>query len=96
MRADAGRFGVFGPAQDMLRAWTGRDLDLLLGPRAVRLWFAGLLSGGLYFALVLALFRPTPDDRLILAALKRWMPRPVRWVIDRRIGSAARPGRASP
>jgi len=86
MRAGVDRFAVFAPAQDMLREWTGRDFDLLLGARAVRLWAAGALSGCLYFALVLAWFRPSPDDRLILAALRRWMPGALHWMITRRMG----------
>lgn len=96
MRADVDRFALFGPAQDMLREWTGRDFDMLLGPRAVRLMAAGALSGCLYFALVLALFRPTPDDRLILAALRRWMPGAVHWMITRRIEGAGPADPAAP
>lgn len=85
LRAETSWFEVFAPTQDILMQWTGRDFDLILGPRAVRLISACLLSGTLYFAMVLALFKPTADDRLIMAALKRFMPRGVHWLIARKL-----------
>lgn len=90
LRTESPLYGVFAPVQEQLFRWTGRDFDLILGPRAVRLLAACALSGTLYFALVLALFKPSADDRLILAALRRFLPRPLVWAISLKLG--ARPG----
>lgn len=92
LRAESTWFEIFAPTQDMLMEWTGRDFDLILGPRAVRLISACVISGTLYFAMVLALFKPSPDDRLIMAALKRFMPRAISWMIAHKL----RAGRAVP
>lgn len=85
LRGDVERYAVFAPTQLMLLEHTGRDFDLLLGPRAVRLLTACTVAGAVYFALSLALFRPSEDDRKIMAALKRFLPGPINWIIDRRL-----------
>lgn len=92
LRAEVDHFGIFRPFQDMLLAWTGRDVDLLFGPRAVRLLSACALSGCVYFLLALALFKPSADDRIIMAALRRFLPRPINWMIARKLRHAAAPG----
>jgi O-antigen/teichoic acid export membrane protein len=78
-------FAMFRPMQDLLMDWTGRDVDLLLGPRAVRLGFACTVSGFIYLLLSLAMFKPQPDDRRILEAMARFLPRPVTWVLARKL-----------
>jgi hypothetical protein len=85
-------FSLFKPTQELLMEWTGHDFDILLGPRGIRLSFACFISGLLYLILTLALFKPQEDDRRILAALHRFLPRPVTWLIDRKLpaGSGTR------
>jgi O-antigen/teichoic acid export membrane protein len=92
LRTESPWYGLFAPVQDLLRGWTGRDFDMLLGTRAVRLMSACALSGLLYLAVVLYLFTPGPDDRLILAALRRFLPGPLNWVIARKLGASAEAG----
>jgi hypothetical protein len=75
---------MFQPAQLLLYDWTGHDFDILLGVRAVRLWFACAVGGLAYLALSLAMFRPNEDDRRILSAMDRFLPRPVAWYLARR------------
>lgn len=78
-------FSVFKPMQDLLMDWTGRDIDILLGYRAVRLMFACAVSGLAYLAMGLALFKPQEDDRRILSAMRRFLPGPVNWYLDRKL-----------
>jgi O-antigen/teichoic acid export membrane protein len=77
-------FSLFKPMQELLMEWTGRDIDILLGYRAVRLMFACAVSGLAYLAMGLALFQPQEDDRRILSALRRFLPRPINWYLDRK------------
>lgn len=100
LRTDVDRYTLFAAFQDVLRGWTGRDLDLLIGPRAVRLISSCALAGAVYFLLSLAMFKPTADDRLILAALKRWLPGAINWMLARKLAGTKAPdavaGRAAP
>jgi O-antigen/teichoic acid export membrane protein len=84
-------FGLFEPMQNLLMDWTGHDMDILLGPRAVRLQFAFLVSGLVYLSIALTLFKPRDDDRKILAALHRFMPRPLPWIIARKLSAVKTP-----
>lgn len=77
-------FSLFKPMQELLMDWTGRDIDILLGYRAVRLMFACAVSGLAYLLMGLALFKPREDDRRILSALRRFLPGPVNWYLDRK------------
>lgn len=77
-------FYLFQPTQLLLYDWTGHDADILLGARAVRLWFACAIGGLAYLALILLMFRPNEDDRRILHAMDRFLPRPVAWYLARR------------
>jgi PST family polysaccharide transporter len=85
LRIESPLFGLFKPTQDLLMEYTGHDIDILLGPRGVRLIFACAVSGLFYLGLTLALFRPKEDDRRILDALHRFLPRPVTWVLERKL-----------
>lgn len=89
LRTESPWYGIFAPVQDLLRTWTGRGFDMLLGPRTVRLVFACAVSGLLYLAVAFALFRPGPDDRLILAALRRFLPGPVNRLLDWKLRETA-------
>jgi O-antigen/teichoic acid export membrane protein len=77
-------FDLFRPTQLLLYDWTGHDFDILLGARSVRLWFACSVGGLAYLALTLSMFRPNDDDRRILSAMDRFLPRPVAWYLARR------------
>jgi O-antigen/teichoic acid export membrane protein len=85
LRIESPLFSLFHPMQLLLLDWTGHDFDIVLGDRAVRLWFACALGGLAYLALILALFRPREDDRRILEALDRFLPRPVAWYLARKL-----------
>ncbi len=77
-------FYLFQPTQLLLFDWTGHDADILLGARSVRLWFASAIGGLAYLALSLCMFRPNEDDRRILSAMDRFLPRPLAWYLARR------------
>ena len=91
LRSDAERFALFRPLQDQLLSWTGRDFDLLLGPRAVRMLAACALSGACYLVLILLLARPDADDRIIFASFRRYLPGPLGRALARKLeaGGAA-------
>ena len=78
-------FYLFQPMQFLLYDWTGHDFDILLGGRAVRLWFACAVGGLAYLGSTLLLFTPKEDDRRILQALDRFLPRPVAWFLARKL-----------
>ena len=84
LKIESHAFYLFQPMQLLLYDWTGHDAEILLGVRAVRLWFACGVGGMAYLAVILALFRPTQDDRRILAAMDRFLPRPLAWFLARR------------
>jgi len=84
-------FDLFRPMSGVLLDWTGHDFDILLSPRTVRLVFSCFVSGMAYLAITLALFKPQPDDRIILAALHRFLPRPVTWVLSRKLTAGESP-----
>lgn len=77
-------FYLFQPTQLLLFDWTGHDADILLGARSVRLWFACAIGGLAYLGLSLFMFHPNEDDRRILSAMDRFLPRPVAWYLARR------------
>ena len=83
-------FSLFKPMQELLMEWTGRDIDILLGYRAVRLMFACAVSGLAYLVMSLALFKPQEDDRRILSAMRRFLPWPVNWYLDRKLARRRR------
>ncbi len=85
LKIESPLFDLFKPMQLLLFDWTGHDFDLLLGMRAVRLIFACTVSGLAYLAMTLVLFKPQEDDRRILAAMHRFLPRSVTWFIDRKL-----------
>jgi O-antigen/teichoic acid export membrane protein len=85
LRIESPMFTLFEPMQIMLMEWTGHDVDLLFGPRAVRLIFACVVSGAAYLAISLMLFKPQEDDRRILAAMHRFLPRPLSWMLARKL-----------
>jgi O-antigen/teichoic acid export membrane protein len=89
LRMESPWFDLFKPTQLILFDWTGHDFDILLGPRAVRLIFACFVSGCFYLTLVLAMFKPQEDDRRIIEALERFLPRPVAWLLARKLQAAA-------
>ncbi len=80
-------FDLFKPMQALMMEWTGHDFDILLSPRAVRLQFACVLSGLVYLCIALALFKPKEDDRKILAAMHRFLPRPLTWILHRKLSA---------
>lgn len=82
-------FEIFRPMQLLLLDWTGHDFDILLAPRAVRLSFASAVAGTVYLGLIIAFVRPQEDDRKILKALDRFLPRPVVWVLERKMNVKA-------
>jgi O-antigen/teichoic acid export membrane protein len=84
LKIESRLFYLFQPTQSLLFDWTGHDADILLGARAVRLWFACSVGGLVYLVLILFMFRPNEDDRRILSALDRFLPRPVAWYLARR------------
>lgn len=92
LKIESHAFFLFQPMQWILYDWTGHDFDILLGARSVRLWFACAVGGLGYLAVILLLFRPDEDDRRILAALDRFLPRPVAWFLARKL----RAGEAAP
>ena len=55
--------------------------------RTVRVLFACFLSGRAYLGIILLLFKPDDDDRKILAALDRFIPRPLNWILARKLGT---------
>jgi PST family polysaccharide transporter len=85
LKVESPWFSLFKPMQDLLMEWTGRDVDILLGYRAVRLMFACAISGIAYLAMGLALFKPQEDDRRILFAMRRFLPGAVNWYLDRKL-----------
>ncbi|MDB5106949.1 MAG: glycosyl transferase group 1 [Fibrobacteres bacterium] len=85
LKIETGYFTLFQPTQMVLMDWTGHDFDLLLGARAVRLIFACAVSGVAYLTLTLFLFKPKDDDRRILAAMHKFLPRPVSWYLERKL-----------
>ena len=84
-------YDLFQPMQFLLLQWTGHDFDILLSPRAVRLIFSCFISGMAYLVITLSLFKPQEDDRRILAALHRFLPRPVTWVISKKLSAGEPP-----
>jgi O-antigen/teichoic acid export membrane protein len=78
-------FLIFQPTQLVLFDWTGHDFEILLGMRAVRLGFACAVAGLVYLFLTLLLFKPQEDDRRILAAMHRFLPRPITWYLARKL-----------
>jgi O-antigen/teichoic acid export membrane protein len=87
LRLQSPWFDVFHPMQLLLFDWTGHDFDIIFGPRAVRLIFACASAGSVYLGLVLALVKPKEDDRKVLKALDRFLPRPVVWVLERKLAA---------
>jgi PST family polysaccharide transporter len=85
LKIESHLFYLFQPTQLLLYDWTGHDADILLGARAVRLWFACAIGGLAYLILILLMFRPNEDDRRILHAMDRFLPRPVAWYLARRL-----------
>ncbi|MEO6095547.1 MAG: oligosaccharide flippase family protein [Fibrobacteria bacterium] len=85
LRIESPAFSLFQPMQLLLFDWTGHDADILLGSRAVRLLFACAVSGLAYLVMTLILFKPKEDDRRILAAMHRFLPRSITWFLDRKL-----------
>jgi O-antigen/teichoic acid export membrane protein len=78
-------YDLFLPMQNLLVDWTGHDFDILLSPRAVRLQFSCLVSGLTYLIFIIAVFQPQDDDHKIIAALHRFLPRPITWILSRKL-----------
>lgn len=85
LRIESPVFYLFQPTQLVLFDWTGHAFESLMGARAIRLWFACAMGGMAYLILILLMFQPKEDDRRILAALDRFLPRPVAWFLARKL-----------
>ncbi len=85
LKLESPQFSIFAPTQSLLYEWTGHDFDILFGMRSVRLGFAVAISGFAYLILTLILFKPQEDDRRILAAMHRFLPRYVSWFLERKL-----------
>ncbi len=92
LRVESSAFSLFQPTQMILMEYTGHDFEILLGSRGIRLIFSFLVSGIFYLGFTLALFNPQDDDRRILAAVHRFLPRPLSWVLARKLSA----GRGAP
>jgi O-antigen/teichoic acid export membrane protein len=88
LRVESPAFSLFQPTQLLLMEYTGHDFETLLGNRAIRLAFAFFVAGIFYLGLILALFKPQEDDRRILAAVHRFLPRPLTWVLERKLATS--------
>jgi O-antigen/teichoic acid export membrane protein len=85
LKTNSPAYLLFQPTQLLLYDWTGHDCDILLGARSVRLSFACAVGGAVYLLVTLILFKPQEDDRRILAAMDRFLPRPVAWFLSRKL-----------
>jgi len=87
LRIESTAFYLFQPMQLVIYDWTGHQVESILGARAVRLWFACAVGGLAYLGLILLMFHPNEDDRRILEALDRFLPRPVAWFLARKLSA---------
>lgn len=84
LKIDSYYFDFFRPLTIQLMQWTGHDFDILFSPRSVRLLFGLVISGIFYLIISLLLFQPQEDDEKILRALNRFLPPPVKWVLQKK------------
>jgi O-antigen/teichoic acid export membrane protein len=80
-------YGLFQPMQLLLLDWTGHSFNILLSPRTVRLVCSCFISGIIYLALSLVFFKPQEDDRKIIAAFHRFIPRFITLLIARKVAT---------
>lgn len=77
-------FDFFRPLSQILMKHTGHDFDILFSPRSIRLMVSCFISGSVYLSVALFLFQPQEDDEKILRAMTRYLPIPVRWVLNQK------------
>ena len=85
LQIQSAAFDLFQPMQALMLQWTGHDFDILLSPRTVRLSFSCFVSGMAYLVIAIVLFNPKEDDRKILKALHKFLPRPLTWIISKKL-----------